>query len=739
MLDEVTAERAEALGIAGAGELLVGLRARHLPVAWEQDRRCMRPHPRFREYLVERLGRRPATEVRALRRAHGELLLTEGHHEEAADELLRAGARDEALAPAEQAIRRVVERLDFAVAERMAAGARARRRDVGPPHLRGAHAGDLARGLPPRRADRRPARARGGARPPRPVLAAERQHDGLVSLARGAHRRCERGHRDDAEQPRGRRRPLSPAPRPPRPGRRAGAPAADERGAARRAHHARALRPRAPARRQPRAGVLLGRGGRHAVAHRRAAGDGQDRAGARALRGDAARHLVAGVDARDRRRRAHDRPRRPRPGAPCARPGPGAHPRDGLDRLRDAQPPHRGEARAAPRARPGRRARDPRRARSRGRRTALRLHRGAAGDLARPGAAAQQPRRGRRRAARARRREHAAVGADPRAADRGRAARRGALAARRRGRRRPRGRPRARRRDPPGLQPPPAPRAGRLPRGRRAAPGRRGVERLGLARDRPGAHGRRRRARRQPGDPGPAWSSSAGRRSRSTAARSARGSRRASPCSRTSPRHRGRRPSVPSCSTRCSAGAPTTQPAPTCARPSTGSARCSPRAWVLRSTAARCASAGPCRCRATPPGPSRCSPRRRACRARIASRCCSTRWPCSTGASTSRASTRRGSHERREHLGGLRADARLDAARLAYEAGRYTEAGELAEAALGEDPFRESAWRLRMQVAGIVGDEDGVIAAYRGCADALDTLGARPSDATRSLLESLRR
>src|SRR5215213_750891 len=118
LLDEVTAERAEALGVAGAGELLVGLRARHLPVAWEQDRRCMRPHPRFREYLVERLGRRPATEVRALRRAHGELLLTEGHHEEAADELLRAGAPGEALAPAEQAIRRVVERLDFDLAER---------------------------------------------------------------------------------------------------------------------------------------------------------------------------------------------------------------------------------------------------------------------------------------------------------------------------------------------------------------------------------------------------------------------------------------------------------------------------------------------------------------------------------------------------------------------------------------------------------------------------------------------
>ena len=244
------------------------------------------------------------------------------------------------------------------------------------------------RGLPPRRADRRPAGARGGARPPRPLVAAERQHDGLVPLARRAHRRRARGHRDDAEQPRGRRRPLPPAPRPPRPRRRAGAAAAAQRRPARRAHHARALRPRTPARRQPRAGVLVGRGGRHAVAHRRAAGDGPDGAGARALRGDAAGHVVAGVDARDRRRRAHDRPRRPRAGAPGAGAGACAHRGDGLDRLRDAQPPHRGEARAAPRARPGGRARDPRRARSRGRRTALRLHRGAAGDVARARAAA---------------------------------------------------------------------------------------------------------------------------------------------------------------------------------------------------------------------------------------------------------------------------------------------------------------------------------------------------------------
>jgi LuxR family transcriptional regulator, maltose regulon positive regulatory protein len=95
--------------------------------------------------------------------------------------------------------------------------------------------------------------------------------------------------------------------------------------------------------------------------------------------------------------------------------------------------------------------------------------------------------------------------------------------------------------------------------------------------------------------------------------------------------------------------------------------------------------------------------------------------------------------ERRGRLAELRADARLEAARLAYEAGRYAEAGELAEAALGEDPFRESAWRLLMRLAGAVGDEDGVIAAYRRCAGALDELGAAPSDATRQLLRQLRR
>ena len=118
LLDEVTAERAEALGQARAGDRLVELRAQHLPVTWVPGGRSMRCHPRFREYLLERLQRRGTDEVRALRRAYGELLVDEGHSEDAVEQFLAIGAGDRALAAAGAAIRRVVERLDFSVAER---------------------------------------------------------------------------------------------------------------------------------------------------------------------------------------------------------------------------------------------------------------------------------------------------------------------------------------------------------------------------------------------------------------------------------------------------------------------------------------------------------------------------------------------------------------------------------------------------------------------------------------------
>jgi DNA-binding SARP family transcriptional activator len=118
LLDEVTASRAEALGMARAGECLAALRAARLPVAWRPDGLALRCHPRFREYLVERLERRGEHEMRRLRRLHGLLLAREGHHEEATEELLRAGALQDAVATAEHAILPVILRLDLGIAER---------------------------------------------------------------------------------------------------------------------------------------------------------------------------------------------------------------------------------------------------------------------------------------------------------------------------------------------------------------------------------------------------------------------------------------------------------------------------------------------------------------------------------------------------------------------------------------------------------------------------------------------
>jgi ATP/maltotriose-dependent transcriptional regulator MalT len=110
LLDELSAPRAAALGEADA--------AARLPVSWDAGRRTLCCHPRFREYLMDCLERRGEEEVRRLRLAHGRLLAQEDHDEEAADELLRAGAHDEARASAEHAIGAVLERVDFPIAER---------------------------------------------------------------------------------------------------------------------------------------------------------------------------------------------------------------------------------------------------------------------------------------------------------------------------------------------------------------------------------------------------------------------------------------------------------------------------------------------------------------------------------------------------------------------------------------------------------------------------------------------
>ena len=118
LCDEVNVKRAEALGVVDAGARLGELRGLHLPASWNEERRSIRFHPRLREYLLELLGRRPDAEVSALRRRHVALLREERRLEEATELLIDLGDLAEAVAVAEEAIGPVLERLDLTVAER---------------------------------------------------------------------------------------------------------------------------------------------------------------------------------------------------------------------------------------------------------------------------------------------------------------------------------------------------------------------------------------------------------------------------------------------------------------------------------------------------------------------------------------------------------------------------------------------------------------------------------------------
>nr|WP_064569850.1 BTAD domain-containing putative transcriptional regulator [Gordonia sp. LAM0048] len=94
---------------------------------------------------------------------------------------------------------------------------------------------------------------------------------------------------------------------------------------------------------------------------------------------------------------------------------------------------------------------------------------------------------------------------------------------------------------------------------------------------------------------------------------------------------------------------------------------------------------------------------------------------------------------RRDRLRELATGARVEAAALALELGLLQRADQLLTAALRDDAYREAAWRLAMTVAHARGDDDGVVAAYRRCGDALADIGLTPAPATRQLLEQLRR
>ena len=90
---------------------------------------------------------------------------------------------------------------------------------------------------------------------------------------------------------------------------------------------------------------------------------------------------------------------------------------------------------------------------------------------------------------------------------------------------------------------------------------------------------------------------------------------------------------------------------------------------------------------------------------------------------------------RRRELADLITDARLLAAEVAVGAGEYREAGEMATLVLSHDPYRESAWQLRMRVLNALGSSDALLATYRACEQALSDIGLSPSSGTQRLLE----
>ena len=135
MLGSVTAERAEALGIAGAEARLASLRERHLPATWLGPPATMRCHPRFREYLLEQFTQTGGPRVAETWRGVGVIAQRKGYLEEAVEAFIQAGALGEGAAVAESCIVSIVERLDFGVARRWLAAFAAVRPPVSVPFI----------------------------------------------------------------------------------------------------------------------------------------------------------------------------------------------------------------------------------------------------------------------------------------------------------------------------------------------------------------------------------------------------------------------------------------------------------------------------------------------------------------------------------------------------------------------------------------------------------------------------
>ena len=118
LVDEITPEVAAVIGADDGPSVMAALRDKHLPAVWSADGSSLRLHTRFREYLRELLSRRGAAAIGPLRRRVACMWIEQGHDEEAVEELLLAGAEEDAVAPAERAIPQLIQRLDLEHADR---------------------------------------------------------------------------------------------------------------------------------------------------------------------------------------------------------------------------------------------------------------------------------------------------------------------------------------------------------------------------------------------------------------------------------------------------------------------------------------------------------------------------------------------------------------------------------------------------------------------------------------------
>jgi DNA-binding SARP family transcriptional activator len=93
---------------------------------------------------------------------------------------------------------------------------------------------------------------------------------------------------------------------------------------------------------------------------------------------------------------------------------------------------------------------------------------------------------------------------------------------------------------------------------------------------------------------------------------------------------------------------------------------------------------------------------------------------------------------RREEIEDRLTGARLEAARILFRLGKYRESQEQVDLVLGQDPYREQAWRLTLSLAQASGNDDAVLARFRRYVDRMRELGMPPSADIHRLVRQLR-